>query len=85
MAEIRIAAQAGAWLTGLPQTLLSGLLVAIAAAIVACGGMRALTWTTAAQAVVVLLAIVGVGTGFIVVVAMDADDLPTISAVRLYV
>ena len=58
VAEIKIAGFVGATLTGMPATVAALIATAAAAAIVAGGGMRALTWATAAKAIAVLLAIV---------------------------
>lgn len=58
VAEIKLAGFVGATLTGLPTALLAIVATVSAAVIVGGGGMRALTWSTAAKATAVLLAIV---------------------------
>ena len=57
IAEIKIAIMAAAWLTPLPPNLSGLLIVATLVVTVAPGGIRSLSWSTAAQAMVVLVAI----------------------------
>lgn len=58
VAELHIAGQAGASLTGLPPIVVTAICLASATAIVGAGGMRALTWASAAKAIAVLFAVV---------------------------
>jgi cation/acetate symporter len=57
IAEIKIASMAAAWLAPLSPSLTSLVIVMILIVTVAPGGMRSLSWSTAAQAMVVLVAI----------------------------
>ena len=57
VAELKMGAFAGAWLSGLPERLVMQLMVLVLIPMLVLGGMRALTWTNAAQAIVLLLAL----------------------------
>jgi cation/acetate symporter len=57
IAEIKIAIMAAAWLTPLPPAVSGLLIVLVLIVTVAPGGVRSLSWSTAAQAMVVLVAI----------------------------
>ncbi len=56
-AEIRLGALAASWLTGRPASLMVALIVLAILATVTLGGMRSLTWSSVAQAILVLLAL----------------------------
>jgi cation/acetate symporter len=56
-AEARFAGYAAAWMTGQSERLMAGVVISCAAAIVLLGGMRALTWSSVATAIVALLAL----------------------------
>jgi cation/acetate symporter len=58
VAELHIAGRAASALTGLPVNLGAALCAVVVAVIVVLGGMRAVTWSGAAQAIAVLLALV---------------------------
>jgi cation/acetate symporter len=71
-AEARFAAYASAWLLGQSERLTAVLVVSCAAAIVIAGGMRSLTWTSAAQGIAALLALAVPAT----IVAVMISNLP---------
>jgi cation/acetate symporter len=71
-AEARFAAYAGAWLLGESERLTLPLVVASATAIVFAGGMRSLTWSSVAKAIVVLLALAVPAT----IVALMISNMP---------
>ncbi len=56
-AEARFAGYAAAWMTGQSERLMAAVVIFCAAAIVLLGGMRALTWSSAAKAIVAILAL----------------------------
>src|SRR5215472_3637803 len=56
-AEARFAGYAAAWMMGQSERLMVAVVVACAAGIVLLGGMRALTWSSAAKAIVAVLAL----------------------------
>src|SRR5262249_45639632 len=56
-AEARFAGYTAAWLTGQSERLMAAVVISCAAAIVLLGGMRALTWSSVARAIVALLAL----------------------------
>jgi len=56
-AEARFAGYAAAWMMGQSERLMAAVVVFCAAAIVLLGGMRALTWSSAAKAIVAILAL----------------------------
>jgi cation/acetate symporter len=56
-AEARFAGYAAAWMMGQSERLMAAVVIACAAAIVLLGGMRALTWSSAAKAIVAILAL----------------------------
>lgn len=56
-AEARFAGYAAAWLTGQSTQLMALVAVACVAAVVLYGGMRSLTWSSAAQAIAAMLAL----------------------------
>ncbi|HEY7084062.1 MAG TPA: sodium:solute symporter [Hyphomicrobiaceae bacterium] len=56
-AEARFAGYAAAWMMGQSERLMAALVIACAAVIVLLGGMRALTWSSAAKAIVAILAL----------------------------
>jgi cation/acetate symporter len=72
IAETRFAAYACAWLLGQPEHLMSAVLVALVAAVLAAGGMRSLTWSSVAKAITALLALAVPVTIF----ALMASNLP---------
>lgn len=57
IAEVKIAIMAAAWLVPLPPTLAASLIVLILVVTLAPGGVRSLSWSTAAQAMLVLVAV----------------------------
>ena len=57
VAELRMGAFAASWLSGSSEALMTLLLVGTLVACVALGGMRSLTWSNTAQAIVALLAL----------------------------
>jgi cation/acetate symporter len=57
-AEIRIGAFVATWMTGLPEASMVVVIALAATGAVVIGGMRGLTWSSAAQAIAVLIAIV---------------------------
>lgn len=71
-AEIRIAARVAGWLTGRPIGLMLVLMVAVVLATVVLGGMRSLTWSSVAQAIVALLAL----TVPVAIVAVFETNMP---------
>jgi cation/acetate symporter len=71
-AEARFAAYASAWLTGQPDRLMAVIVVACVTAIVIAGGMRSLTWSSAAKAIAALLALAVPAT----IVALVMSNLP---------
>jgi cation/acetate symporter len=71
-AEARLAAYASAWLTGQSDRLMAVVAVACAAAMVAAGGMRSLTWSSSAKAIAALLALAVPAT----IVAIMLSNLP---------
>jgi cation/acetate symporter len=71
-AEARFAAYAAAWLLGQSERVTAALVVACAAGIVVAGGMRSLTWSSAAQAIAALLALAVPAT----IVAVMMSNLP---------
>jgi cation/acetate symporter len=71
-AEARFAAYASAWLLGQSERLTAVLVVSCAAAIVIAGGMRSLTWSSAAQGIAALLALAIPAT----IVAVMVSNLP---------
>jgi cation/acetate symporter len=56
-AEARFAGYAAAWMLGQSERLMAGLVISCAAGIVLLGGMRALTWSSVAKAIVAILAL----------------------------
>jgi cation/acetate symporter len=56
-AEARFAGYAAAWMMGQSERLMAAVVIASAVAIVLLGGMRALTWSSAAKAIVAILAL----------------------------
>ncbi len=72
IAETRFAAYACAWLLGQPEHLMSAVLIALVAAVLAAGGMRSLTWSSVAKAITALLALAVPATIF----ALMASNLP---------
>jgi len=72
IAEARFAAYACAWLLGQPEHLMSAVLIALVAAVLAAGGMRSLTWSSVAKAITALLALAVPATIF----ALMASNLP---------
>jgi cation/acetate symporter len=56
-AEARFAGYAAAWMMGQSERLMAAVVIACAAAVVLLGGMRALTWSSAAKAIVAILAL----------------------------
>jgi cation/acetate symporter len=71
-AEARFAAYASAWLLGQSERLTAVLVVSCVAGIVIAGGMRSLTWSTAAQGIAALLALAVSAT----IVAVMVSNLP---------
>src|SRR5262245_50343732 len=71
-AEARFAGYAAAWLLGQSERLTAVLVVSCAAAIVIAGGMRSLTWSSAAQGIAALLALAVSAT----IVAVMVSNLP---------
>jgi len=71
-AEARFAAYAAAWLLGQSERLTAVLVVSCVAAIVIAGGMRSLTWSSAAQGIASLLALAVSAT----IVAVMVSNLP---------
>lgn len=57
IAEIAVAARAGAWLTGQPPAVVGAFVAAVVSVVLVIGAMRALTWTNVAAAIAVLLAL----------------------------
>jgi cation/acetate symporter len=72
IAETRFAGYACAWLLGQPEHLMSAVLIALVAAVLAAGGMRSLTWSSVAKAITALLALAVPATIF----ALMASNLP---------
>ena len=72
IAETCFAAYACAWLLGQPEHLMSAVLIALVAAVLAAGGMRSLTWSSVAKAITALLALAVPATIF----ALMASNLP---------
>ena len=72
VAEVRIGAFVAAWMTGQPEALMVVVITCVATATVVMGGMRALTWTTAAQAIAALLAMAAPAT----IVSLIISNLP---------
>jgi cation/acetate symporter len=56
-AEARFAGYAAAWMMGQSERLMAAVVIACAAGIVLLGGMRALTWSSVAKAIVAILAL----------------------------
>jgi cation/acetate symporter len=56
-AEARFAGYAAAWMMGQSEQLMAAVVVSCAAAMVLLGGMRALTWSSVAKAIVAILAL----------------------------
>jgi len=56
-AEARFAGYAAAWMMGQSERLMTAVVISCAATIVLLGGMRALTWSSAANAIVAILAL----------------------------
>jgi cation/acetate symporter len=56
-AEARFAGYAAAWMMGQSERLMAAVVISCAAAIVLLGGMRALTWSSAAKAIVAILSL----------------------------
>jgi cation/acetate symporter len=56
-AEARFAGYAAAWMMGQSERLMAAVVISCAAAIVLLGGMRALTWSSVAKAIVAILAL----------------------------
>jgi cation/acetate symporter len=56
-AEARFAGYAAAWMMGQSERLMTAVVISCTAAIVLLGGMRALTWSSAAKAIVAILAL----------------------------
>ena len=71
-AELRVGAFLLGWMTGQPEVLMIGLAAVLATAMVAVGGMRSLTWTSATQAIAALLAMVVPAT----IVSLLISNLP---------
>lgn len=57
IAELAIAARAGAWLTGQPPGVVGAFVAAVVSVVLVIGAMRALTWTNVAAALAVILAL----------------------------
>jgi cation/acetate symporter len=72
IAETRFAAYASAWLIGQPEHLMAAVLIALVGAVLTAGGMRSLTWSSAAKAITALLALAVPATIF----ALMASNLP---------
>lgn len=72
VAEIRLAAGVAATLLGQPESLMITTTTAFAAIIVAGGGMRSLTWSSAAQAILAMLALATIVT----IVSLLVSSLP---------
>jgi cation/acetate symporter len=72
IAETRFAAYACAWLLGQPEHVMTAVLIALVAAVLAAGGMRSLTWSSVAKAITALLALAVPATIF----ALMASNLP---------
>lgn len=72
VAEIRLAAGVASSLLGQPQPLMIVVTTAFAAIIVAGGGMRSLTWSAAAQAILAMIALATVAT----IVSLLVSSLP---------
>lgn len=58
IAELKMGAFAAAWLVGLPERLALQIIVLALVPMVVFGGMRSLTWTNAAQAIALMLALI---------------------------
>jgi cation/acetate symporter len=71
-AEARFAAYASAWLTGMPESLMALVVLACTAAMVAGGGARSLTWSSAAKAIVAIFALAVCAT----IIAVMMSNLP---------
>ena len=71
-AEVRVGAFLAAWLTGQAELLMVAVIASIATVTVIMGGMRALTWSSATQAVAALLAMVVPAT----IVSLLISNLP---------
>ena len=72
IAETRFAAYACAWLLGQPEHVMTAVIIALVAAVLAAGGMRSLTWSSVAKAITALLALAVPATIF----ALMASNLP---------
>ncbi len=72
VAEVHIAGRAGAALTGFPATAISAACLMAAGFLVVAGGMRALTWSSAAKAIALLFAVVVPAT----IVSLVVANLP---------
>jgi cation/acetate symporter len=72
IAEVRFAAYASAWLLGQPEQVMTAVLMALVAGVLAAGGMRSLTWSSVAKAITALLALAVPATIF----ALLASNLP---------
>lgn len=72
IAETRFAAYASSWLIGQPEHLMAAVLIALVGAVLTAGGMRSLTWSSAAKAITALLALAVPATIF----ALMASNLP---------
>jgi cation/acetate symporter len=73
-AEARFAAYASAWLTGMPEAMMALVVLACTAAMIAGGGARSLTWSSAAKAIVAIFALAVCAT--IIAVLMSNLPLP---------
>ena len=71
-AEARFAAYASAWMLGQSERLMAALIVVFVTGILFAGGMRALTWSSVAQAIAALLALAVPAT----IVAVMISNLP---------
>jgi cation/acetate symporter len=71
-AEIRIGAFVATWMTGLPEASMVVVVALAATAAVIIGGMRGLTWSSVAQAIAVLIAVVTPA----VIVSLLISNLP---------
>ena len=77
VAEARFAAYASAWLTGMSEGVMALVVLACTAAIVAAGGVRSLTWSSSAKAIVAIFALAVCAT--IIAVMMSNLPLPQLT------
>ncbi len=71
-AELRLAGQLGSWIAGQPVTIVLLLTAAFVTSLAAMGGVRSLTWTSAAWAIVAIVAICVPAT----IVSLMVSNLP---------